>query len=182
VKDWVSAQALERGFGWQGLVLKDGAGNRWRQRSEVYETVRRLRGNTSTSAERYANQRRARTTEQYLSFYPEDRDAFYNLEGLLRKNTRNLFHFYVDTFRSRKTAFHELPWPYKHHVSVLHNYYKNTLREQKKKVDLQEAIRYVNTLANEDLANMMKEHVLTLRVRLMRQRLRQRLRRRLRDY
>jgi len=49
VNDWVSTQAQERGFSWQGLVLKDGAGRRWRLRSDVYETLRTLRGNEATS-------------------------------------------------------------------------------------------------------------------------------------
>jgi len=162
VKDWVSAQAQERGFGWQGVVLKDGNGNRWRERSDVYETVRRLRGNEASLEERYTRLRKSRTLDQYLAFYAEDHDVFYKLEGVLRKNTRQLFHFYVDTFRTRSTQFHELPWPYKHHVSVLHNYYKNTLRANKKKMTIEEVIYYVNSLNYDDTANMLLEHVLTL--------------------
>ena len=163
VEDWVSAQAQERGFGWQGVVLKDGNGHRIRVRSQVYETVRRLRGNESTPLERYARLRKARAVDQYLAFYPEDRQVLYELEGRLRKNTRQLFHFYADVFRARKTAYHELPWPYKHHVSVLHNLYKEKLRAEKKKVDLTETIRYVNSLNYEDTANMLKQHKLDLR-------------------
>lgn len=163
VKDWVSTQAQERGFGWQGLVLKDGAGRRWRQRSDVYETVRTVHGNESSAEERYSRLRKGRIVDQYLAFYPEDKQVLYDLEGRLRKNTRQLLHFYVDVFRSRKTLFYELPWPYKHHVSVLHNYYKNTLRAEGKKVDLTEVVKYVNTLSLEDTANMLKEHVLDLK-------------------
>ncbi len=163
VKDWVNKQAQERSYGWQGLVLKDGKGKRWRVRSDQYETVRRIRGNESTHEERFARLRKSRTKDQYLVFYPEDTDAFYALEGRLRKNTRNLSHFYNDVFRGRTTPYYQLPWPYKHHVSVLHNLYKDTLRAQKKKVDLDEVIRYVNGLNLEDMANMLKEHNLELR-------------------
>jgi hypothetical protein len=66
-------------------------------------------------------------------------------------------------FRARKTAYHELPWPYKHHVSQLHNLYKDTLKAQGKKVDLEQTIRYVNSLNAEDTANMSKVHKLELR-------------------
>ncbi len=163
VEDWVSAQAQDRGFGWQGVVLKDGQGHRVRVRSQVYETVRRLRGNESTSVERYARLRKARAVDQYLAFYSEDRQVFYELEGRLRKNTRQLFHFYADVFRARKTAYHELPWPYKHHVSVLHNLYKDKLRAESKKVDLTETIHYVNSLNYDDTVNMLKQHRLELR-------------------
>lgn len=162
VKDWVAKQSQERGHNWQGVVLKDGEGRRWRVRSDIYETVRRIRGNESTPAERFARLRKTRTVDNYLVFYPEDRDTFYELEGRLRKNTRNLSHFYNDVFRSRTTPYHELPWPYKHHVSVLHNLFKDVLRAQGKKVDLEQVIRYVNGLTHEDLVNMLKEHKLDL--------------------
>jgi hypothetical protein len=163
VQEWVTKQAQERGFGWQGVVLKDGTGNRWRVRSAIYETVRRIRGNESTDEERFARLRSTRSIEQYLSFYPEDREKMYALEGTLRKNTRQLFHFYADVFRARKTAYHELPWPYKHHVSVLHNLYKDVLRKSNKKIDLDEVIRYVNGLGLEDHVNMAKTHKLELK-------------------
>jgi len=162
VKDWVTAQVPSRAQFWQGVVLKDGAGRRWRERSDTYETVRRLRGNESTHEERFARVRKQRCLEQYLQFFPEDTDVFYVLEGQLRKNTRNLSRFYVDTFRSRQTPFYELPWPYKHHVSALHNLYKGSLRAQKKRVELDDVIRYVNGLNLEDTANMLKEHKLDL--------------------
>jgi hypothetical protein len=163
VESWVSQQALERGFGWQGLVLKDGKGQRWRVRSLVYETVRRIRGNESTAEERFARLRADRLVDQYISFYPEDRPQLYELEGRLRKNTRQLAQFYTDVFRTRKTPYHELPWPYKHHVSVLHNLFKDVLRAKEKKIDLDEVVRYVNGLNVDDLANMAKVHTLTLR-------------------
>ncbi len=158
VEAWVAEQAQTRGFGWQGVVLKDGAGRRWRVRSQVYETVRRIRGNESSVEERYARIRKERTMNQYLAFYPEDRDVFYEIEGRLRGNTRQLLRFYGDVFRARKTPYYELPWPYKHHVSVLHNQYKETLKALKQTIDMAATVSYVNALELADLANMMKKH------------------------
>ena len=116
-----------------------------------------------TSGERYARLRKARVVDQYLAFYSEDKQTLYDLEGLLRNNTRQLLNFYVDVFRSRKTLYHELPWPYKHHVSVLHNYYKNVLRNNNVKVDFAEVVKYVNNLSMEDTVNMLKKHNLELK-------------------
>ncbi len=160
VVSWVAQQAQERGFGWQGVVLKDGKGNRWRIRSQVYETVRRIRGNESTHEDRYARLRKARMVDQYLAFYPEDREQFYEIEGRFRKHTKQLAHFYGEVFRAKKMAYNDLPWPYKHHVSVLHNLYKETVRKEGKKITLEEVIVYVNGLSLEDTHNMMKEHTL----------------------
>ena len=159
---WVAEQAQTRGFGWQGVVIKDGKGKRWRVRSQVYETVRRIRGNESTVEERYARLRKERTMNQYLAFYPEDREVLYEIEGRLRANTRQLLRFYGDVFRARKTPYHELPWPYKHHVSVLHNEYKEKLKVLKQTVDMAAVVSYVNTLELADLANMMKKHSYSL--------------------
>jgi hypothetical protein len=160
VVSWVAQQAQERGFGWQGVVIKDGNGNRWRIRSQVYETVRRIRGNESTHEERYARLRKARMVDQYLAFYPEDREQLYEIEGRFRKHTKQLAHLYGEVFRAKKIAYNDLPWPYKHHVSVLHNLYKDTLRKEGKKITLEEVIVYVNGLSLEDTHNMMKEHTL----------------------
>lgn len=162
IESWVAEQAQTRGFGWQGVVLKDEQGHRWRVRSQVYETVRRIRGNDSSVEERYARIRKDQSMKQYLAFYPEDRETFYAMEGRLRTNTRQLLHFYGDVFRARKTPYHQLPWPYKHHVSVLHNQYKEKLKALKQTVDMKVVIDYVNGLELADLANMMKQHSITL--------------------
>lgn len=162
VEAWVAEQAQTRGFGWQGVVMKDGKGKRWRVRSQVYETVRRIRGNESSVEERYARLRKERTMNQYLAFYPEDREVLYEIEGRLRANTRQLLRFYGDVFRARKTPYYELPWPYKHHVSVLHNEYKEKLKALKQTVDMAAVVSYVNTLELADLANMMKKHSYSL--------------------
>jgi hypothetical protein len=159
----VAEKAQKHGFGWQGVVLKDGQGNRWRVRSEVYETVRQIRGNESSNEERFARLRKSRTLDQYIAFFPEDRDMMYDLEGRLRKNTRQLLQFYIDVFRSRTSAYHDLPWPYKHHVSVLHNLFKDILRAQGQKVNFEEVVRYVNGLGMEDTANMSKKHTLVVK-------------------
>jgi len=164
VATWVSDYAQKHGFSWQGLVLKDGNGRRWRVRSQVYETVRQIRGNESSMEERFARLRKSRSVDQYLAFFPEDREILYELEGRFRKNTKQLFQFYTDVFRTRKTVYYTLPWPYKHHVSVLHNIFKDLLKAVGKKVDLEEVIRYTNGLSLEDTANMTKLHKLELRV------------------
>lgn len=153
---WVKVQGQERGYGWQGVVLKSGNGLRWRVRSEIYEVVRRIKGNESTIMERFVRLRSSTSIKQYLDFYPEDREVFYEMEGILRKNTRLLLQYYTDTFRTRKIEYHNLPWPYKHHVSVLHNAYKDVLKPTSGKIDLAYVINYVNNLSLEDLYNIVK--------------------------
>lgn len=152
----VQSAAQTRGYGWQGLVLKNGEGVRIRIRSDLYQVVRRLRGNENTAYERFARLRAAKAVTQYLAFYPEDSSVFYELEGLVRSQTRRLSNLYGKTFIKREQPYHELPWPFKYHVSVLHNLYKDTLKSAGKTVDLGAVIQYVNGLKVEDMANLLK--------------------------
>jgi hypothetical protein len=164
IEQWINLQAQQRGFGWQGVVLKDGQGKRYRFRSHVYEMVRRIRGNETTLEERFARLRKMHQTSQYTVFYPEERQELFKLETQLRKNTHQLSIFYDAVFRGHTMFYHQLPWPYKHHVSVLHNLYKDKLRAEGKKITLEEVVRYVNEdLIVEDLANMSKVHNTALR-------------------
>jgi hypothetical protein len=164
IEQWMNMQAQQKGFGWQGVVLKDGQGKRYRLRSHVYEMVRRIRGNETTIEERFARLRKTHATSQYTVFYPEERQALFRLETQLRKNTYQLSIFYDAVFRGHTVLYHQLPWPYKHHVSVLHNLYKDKLRGQNKKITFEEVVRYVNEdLNQEDLANMSKVHNTSLR-------------------
>jgi hypothetical protein len=154
---YVQEQASSLGYMWQGLCLKDGSGKRWRIRNKEYSQVKSLRGNESDAVSRFARVRSSRCLKRYLKYYPEDENTFYKLEGGLRTATRKLLGFYVDTFKFKKQEFSTLVWPYKHHVSVLHNQFKEVLKPQKKTVDLAYVIDYINGLSVEDMANLFKE-------------------------
>jgi len=155
--DYVDKQGESLGHMWQGYTLKNGAGVRYRIRNKLYVQVRSLRGNESDSTLRFCRLRRERNTKRYLKFYPEDESVFYKFEGVLRVSTRKLIELYTATFKFKKQAFHQLPWPYKHHVSVLHNEYKDTLKSLKKTVDIAYVIEYMNALKPDDMCNFFKE-------------------------
>lgn len=140
----------------QGIVLYMKDGTRARYRTRLYERVRHLRGNESVTYERYARLRRGGTLEKYTPYYPEDKEAFYQIEGRIRAQTRTLFHMYMNVFVKRTHKYEDCPWPFKHHVSVLHNLYKETLKGQDKKIDLNYVIQYVNKLSQEDMNNLIK--------------------------
>jgi len=63
----------------------------------------------------------------------------------------------LNTFKFKKTEFHTLPWPYKHHVSVLHNQFKEKLKPNRKTIDITYVIEYINSLPVEDMGNLFKE-------------------------
>jgi len=154
---YVETQSTSFGYMWQGYVLKNGTGARYRLRSKVYSQVRSLRGNESDALMRFSRLRGEKSIKRYLKYYPEDEKVFYELEGRLRNCTRRLLDFYVNTFKFKKTEFHTLPWPYKHHVSVLHNQFKEKLKPNRKTIDITYVIEYINSLPVEDMGNLFKE-------------------------
>jgi len=154
---FVEKQGTSFGYQWQGIVLKTGDGTRYRLRNKEYLQVKQLRGNESDAVLRFCRLRQTRLTKRYMRFYPEDEQTFYVLEGKLRGCTRKLLELYVQTFKLKKQEFHTLPWPYKHHVSVLHNRFKETLRPNRQTVELNYVIGYINSLSVEDMANLFKE-------------------------
>jgi hypothetical protein len=154
---FVEKQGVSFGYQWQGIVLKTGDGTRYRLRNKEYVQVKQLRGNESDAVARFCRLRQARLTKRYMKFYPEDERAFYVLEGRLRGSTRRLLDLYVQTFKLKKQEFHTLPWPYKHHVSVLHNRFKEALRPNRQTIELNYVIGYINSLSVEDMVNLFKE-------------------------
>jgi len=142
---------------WQGFVLKDGMGGRCRLRSKTYSQVRSLRGNESDTVVRFCRLRNGRLIKRYLQHYPEDEKTFYELEGKLRQVTRHILDLYVRTFKFKKEEFHTLPWPYKHHVSVIHNLFKEKLKPLRKTVDMDFMIEYILGLNVEDMSNLFKK-------------------------
>ena len=154
---YVDLQSTTFGYMWQGYVLKNGTGARYRLRSKAYSQVRSLRGNESDALMRFSRLRSEKSIKRYLKYYPEDEKVFYELEGRLRNCTRRLLDFYVNTFKFKKTEFHTLPWPYKHHVSVLHNQFKEKLKPNRKTIDITYVIEYINSLPVEDIGNLFKE-------------------------
>ena len=142
---------------WQGVVVKDGLGRRCRLRSKTYSQVRSLRGNESDTVVRFCRLRNTRLIKRYLQHYPEDEKIFYELEGKLRKVTRHIFDLYMRTFKFKKEEFYTLPWPYKHHVSVIHNLFKEKLKPVRKTIDMDFMIEYILGLSVEDMSNLFKK-------------------------
>ena len=60
----------------QGVVLKDCLGNRWRIRSDKYMMVRELRGNTANITDRFAQMYTQNLLHKYIEYYPEERSQF----------------------------------------------------------------------------------------------------------
>jgi len=148
--------AEQRGYTWQGLVLKDGQGGRWRFRSNSYTMVRTLRGDMSRSDVRFLKLRSQQLVDTYLYYYPEDRQALWAMEQTVRSLTGRLYGLYVSCHIRHDISFSDLPTHWKTHVYALHSQYLTVLKPQGFFVRKQEVIRYMNELVFQRVLHLIK--------------------------
>ena len=112
----------------QGIILKHG-NLRSKIRNQHYNYVRSLLGNTNNKHYMFFELRKQRLVEEYLSYFPDDRELFdtYRLE--LYDITKKLYNFYLDCFvrknsdGTNKLKHKEIDFEFKPLVSDLHNKY-----------------------------------------------------------
>lgn len=141
IKDLLRRTAVQRGWRWQGLVFKDGAGGRWRVRSPSYEALRALRGSEAAAVDRFLRLRASGKVLDYLKHYSEDRQTFWGFEQQLRARTKDVLSAYSDVHKAHALEFKQLPEEYQPAVFRLHKLFLEQLREKGFKVRLQNAIQ-----------------------------------------
>jgi hypothetical protein len=144
--DMIRAEAVNRGWRWQGYVFRDMLGNRWRLRSTTYTYLRTLRGNDAKPIDRFLRLRASGDVTEYLKHYSEERDIFWNFESHLRSKTRKIYEAYVSVHKSHEKKLADLEQPDKTVVFKLHAHYLAHLREQKKSLRIQDTIHLINSL------------------------------------
>jgi hypothetical protein len=157
VGPWMTAQAEQRGWQWQGIVLKDGKGGRWRLRSTPYSMVRTMRGDTPRQDVRFLQLRGRNLVDTYLFYYPEERAAFRRLEQEVRNVTQNLYNAYVVAHITKTTPFMDLPAHWRPHVYTLHGQYLGSLRAQGFFVRKKVVIEYINQLPIPRLLHLLRK-------------------------
>ncbi len=146
LKDWFAERAATAAWDWQGVVIKDGEGQRWRLRSNVYREIRDLRGETPREDERFFLLRGRGLIKNYLIYYPEDKQRYWEHEKWLRRETEELFRLYCAVFKERSREFNETDRRYQPHLSAIHNLYVNELKPAGKTVNMAVARDYMNGL------------------------------------
>jgi hypothetical protein len=146
VAAWVEHLVTERGWGWQGITVHDGAGQRWRIRSSLYHMVRSMRGATSRADERFFGLRATGMVKTYLQYYPEDSDLYWQYEKWVRGVTRQLYKYYVDVHKAHSAILNDIDTRWHTHIGGLHRVYMTVLKPAGKSVRLTDVMEYVNTL------------------------------------
>ena len=153
VKETLKKLSLKKGWRWQGLMVKDGAGARWALRSSTYVQMRKLRGGEATNLERFLRLRKDGLLRDYLKHYSEDKDVFWELEQKLRARTENIMEAYTDVHKLHKCKFKEIPEVYRPVVFRLHAKYMEQKKDQgegqgKRSVSFKDVVQVVSELAD----------------------------------
>lgn len=144
IQELLRKTGVQRGWRWQGLVMKDGFGGRWRYRTQTYTLLRALRGSDASLEDRFLRLRSEKRVREYIKHYAEDADAMWDLETKVRQKTTEILAAYVDVHKARAVAFKDLPEAYKPAVFMLHAKWRDTLRLHGFKVRMQNAIEVFN--------------------------------------
>jgi hypothetical protein len=141
---WIKNTLQERDWQFQGIVIKDSAGNRWRFRSEKYAAVKTLRGNSPTVRERFCQLYSQNLIRKYWEYYSEDIPEMNILSILMDVISTVLYKSYVDLHITKIKKAEEIDKMYLPHLYTLHGIYLSQLRPENKKITLNEIQVYLH--------------------------------------
>jgi hypothetical protein len=128
----------------QGLVFKDGSGNRWRFRSEKYAAVKTLRGNSCTITERFAQLYCQNLITNYLEYYPEDMMPIAIHMMFMDAVVKMMYDNYVDLHITKTKKVDEIDKMFLPHLYSIHGIYLSQLRTVGKKINFDEIKVYLH--------------------------------------
>jgi hypothetical protein len=132
----------------QGIVMKN-AGEpmkRWKMRSQLYKTVRNMRGNQARLDFLWMDMWSKNTLNEYMRFYPEERSAINNVVNRWKIITQEVFKIYTDVFKARCADKASIPAKYRPLVYGIHNLYMNTLKPMNRSIAWADVVKHMNGL------------------------------------
>tara|TARA_B100001063_G_scaffold52620_1_gene46544 strand:+ start:1045 stop:2226 length:1182 start_codon:yes stop_codon:yes gene_type:complete len=144
VKNYFNDDMLD--YKTHGIVVYNSKGERMKIRSKNYEKIKMLKGNTPKIQFHYYYLRQNGLVKDFLLYYPEYKDEFRVLRRDLHKFTEKLYQYYIDCYIKKQKKVKEYPYNFKTHMFNLHKIYFEELKPNKKFVNKQVVIDYINTL------------------------------------
>lgn len=152
---WFEGLVNGRTWVWQGVVVQDSEGRRWRIRSAVYRMIRSLRGSTARSDERFFSLRAAGLVKTYLQYYPEESKAFWGYEKWLRAATQTLYNYYVEIYKARRISLTDVDARWHTHLGALHHMFTVQLKPVRNGLHMSHVVTYMNALPTPRLLFLM---------------------------
>jgi len=150
IAEWVKHVFEKSSWKFQGMVLKDSMGNRWRYRSDKYAAVKSLRGNSPQLIERFAQLYTQNLIPNYLEYYPEEQSDFSHLLDKMTIIIQTIYQLYVDVHITKCAGV--IDKMYRSHLYALHGIYLS----QKKKLTPLEVHIYLHKQPWQRIAFLLK--------------------------
>jgi hypothetical protein len=158
VQQSINKYLLNKDWQYQGVVFKDNKGNRWRFRSDKYNYVKALRGNSSSIIDRYAHIYSQNLLSEYLTYYTED--TMDMTVQFLYINYINvmLYNLYVDVHITKTKIATDIDKMLQPHLYRIHGIYLSQLRPNGKKITSQDIVLYLHKQPWQRIAQLLKEY------------------------
>jgi hypothetical protein len=131
---------------YQGVVIKDATQpfKRWKVRSQVYNLVRKMRGNTARRDFLWMDLWSKGGLEEYLKYFPEERQPSTDILNRWKAITQTVFKTYVDAFKARTLDRSQIPAKFRPFVYGLHNLFMTSLKPAHKSLDWRACVQWMN--------------------------------------
>ena len=130
---------------YQGVVIKTADPfKRWKIRSQVYNYVRKMRGNTARRDFLWMDLWSRGALEEYLKFFPEERTLADSIINRWKNITQTVYNLYIDAFKARTLDRSQIPNKFKPLVYGLHNLYMTGLKPMRKPLDWRACVKWMN--------------------------------------
>lgn len=109
----------------QGVILKNKMNNKVRTkvRNSKYNFVKMLLGNSNDYLTTYIDLRKSGYLNDYLHYYPEQKDKFKRFSSIMHEITVNTYKYYLECFVKKSIKHNQLPFIYRPLVYELHGEY-----------------------------------------------------------
>lgn len=168
IQETLKTLTLEWGPTWQGLMLSNSDGLRWKFVSQEYSRLRRHRSENRLDVRMIQLLKDdISVTSEYLKYFPEDVGAFLKMEKDLKSVEKKLYNQYVDFHIKKKITVDGLKDYFRPHIYGLHGIFMNILKSKGYFVRINEVRHYLNKQPWQRvlfLVNRMRKETLNLKV------------------
>ena len=156
---WLELEMRQRSWDFQGMVLKDQEGNRWRWRSEKYKAVKSLRGNSPELLDRCVQLYLQNVTPMYLDYYPEDAISFSFHTEFMHQIVKNMHEFYLALRVHKSCTVDQIDKMYHPHLYAIHGIYLAHFRPIHKKMTANDVYTYVRSQPWQRVAFLLRKYI-----------------------
>jgi hypothetical protein len=140
------------------IVYNKTTGERMKVRNPTYEEVKALRGNQTKLQFQYLSLRSQGKVKDYLKYYPESKRDFSKFRDDVHTYTSTLYTNYRNCYVKKEKPLKEFGNQFKTHMYHIHQLFLTNLKDEKKYVDINVVIEYVNGLKPDHLMYALNYH------------------------